>query len=259
MFPEAGAALREIMRGVRRKIAEQRVGFALEANVWKICWGKRAAWLENEFENANNRIFAEFWGDLSLFYQPVIRNKWLSVGKSPLHELRPLERHEITDLSVLLAERSQSGYPLMPWRQAFRPEPLQRFLGALSAEYKEVFENRLEALQLPITSCHGDLTPVNTFKSTGGKLAILDWEYSNPEGCVVPELVKLNIFAQIQSHRAYRPDMFTNTKWLSALQSWTGVSREQLILLGFLSICTLDRSWNPPERRARLIDLSAWV
>lgn len=194
-----------LRRLVKRSIYQRKtITFKIYKRVCKINWGASAKFAHREVALAkwinNPEHPANLWKPWACVVKSVVAWPKLVVISSQ----RLPQPASIEEIDTALGEFLNSldnALHLRPWTEVIEPYFNSNVLPALDNDLSEKIERELAGVLLPESGAHGDLCDRHFLKTSRGEIKVIDWEYFNPHGSYVLDLLRLLMAREVDRLR----------------------------------------------------------
>ncbi len=148
--------------------------------------------IKNERLAFENAAQSKMWSGLGVFFVPRFKMGLVSFYTAPCLNKIGIAENDLLRLTDLLVERMHHYKEQAPWWEAFHLKAYKKVWDLLQPDEQLKITKNLNNIKLLITSAHGDLKPANVMFDHNKRIKIIDWEFYNPNGSVVLDLLRLH-------------------------------------------------------------------
>lgn len=244
--------LKKNLRKILYFFSKRNITFLTKRYLYKVTWGKRNKLMNNEILAEKTIHLNRMWFDIGMPYTKLIHTPLINFSKAPILFEETLTYEKMIKLSTLLVDRISNFNQSVKWNKTLDTNRFDFLWSKLSSSEETFITNKLDLVTLPVTTAHGDLSPLNVLFDAEGNIKIIDWEYYRPHGSVITDILRLHVFFYklnpgfngISISSQYDVKEMLNQRIFSSLSSQLGISEEKLALLAAISNTSMNVAQN---------------
>ena len=148
--------------------------------------------IKNERLAFKNVVQSKMWIGLGIFFVPRYKMGLVSFCTAPRLNKIGITENDLLKLTDLLVERMHHYKEQAQWWKTFHLNAYKKVWELLQPDEQLKITKTLNNVKLLVTSAHGDLKPANIMFDHYKRIKIIDWEFYNPNGSVVLDLLRLH-------------------------------------------------------------------